>query len=214
MTTGGDAFGVLVGIKTYNEVSVAGFTTKIIFGSAVGAFVDGSNFLPAGTVTCNTEGLTQNSNNSYVYMPDFGDPTAATGLDLGNEAIWTVSGQGTVPAINESFVGFPSKPSITSSTTINSSADYTMTWSSISGADSLIASVYANNGNVSKTVAGNATSVVFTSSELNGVGTTNFGIIQVAAYKQKKEVVDETNEETPQIIVEEPLSGWSELENI
>ncbi len=68
-----------------------------------------------------------------------------------------------------------------------------MTWSSISGADSLIASVYANNGNVSKTVAGNATSVVFTSSELNGVGTTNFGIIQVAAYKQKKEVVDGKN---------------------
>jgi hypothetical protein len=188
-----DAFGVLVGIKTFSEVSVGGFTTDIIFGTAVAVFVDGDNFLPAGTVTCNSEGLTQNSNNSYVYMPDFGDPSAATGLDLGTEAVWSVSGQGTVPAISESYAGFPSKPTITSSTTINSDSDYTMTWSSISGADSLIASVYANSGNISKTIAGNATSAVFTSSELSGLGNTNFAIIQVAAYKQKKEVVDGKN---------------------
>ena len=37
---------------------------------------------------------------------------------------------------------------------------------------------------------------------------------KVVKKREKKEVVDETNEETPQIIVEEPLSGWSELENI
>ena len=37
---------------------------------------------------------------------------------------------------------------------------------------------------------------------------------KVVKKREKKEVVAETNEETPQIIVEETLSGWSELENI
>ena len=66
-----DAFGVLVAIKTFTSVTAGGFTTDVEFGTAVAAFIDGSNFFPAGTVTCNSEGLTQNSNNSYVYIPDF-----------------------------------------------------------------------------------------------------------------------------------------------
>ncbi len=190
-----DAFGVLAAIKTYTTVEAGGFTTDVEFGTAVAVFIDGSNFLPAGNVSCKSEALTQNSNNSYVYMPDLSNPSpsAATGISLGNEATWSVSGQGTVPAISTSYSGFPTKPTITSGTTITVNDGYTMTWNSISGADSLIVSVYGNNSNATKTVAGNATSATFSSSDLSNVGTTDFGIIQVAAYKQKKEVIGGKN---------------------
>ncbi|MCB0502392.1 MAG: hypothetical protein KDD32_06890 [Bacteroidetes bacterium] len=188
-----DAFGILVAIKTFTSVTAGGFTTDVEFGTAVAAFIDGSNFLPAGTVTCNTEGLTQNDNNSYVYIPDFGSPSAATGITLGNEASWSVSGQGTVPAITETYTGFPSKPVITSATTINTASDYNFTWNAVTGADSLIVSIFGGSSNATKTVAGNATSVTFSSSDMSGVGTTEFGIIQVAAYKQKKEVISGEN---------------------
>lgn len=188
-----DAFGVLVAIKTFTSVTAGGFTTDVEFGTAVAAFIDGSNFFPAGTVTCNSESLTQNANNSYVYIPDFASPSAATGITLGNSAQWSVSGQGSVPAISETYAGFPSKPVITSSTTINSASDYNFTWNSVTGADSLIVSIYGNNSNATKTVAGNATSVTFSSSDISSVGSTEFGIIQVAAYKQKKEVIGGKN---------------------
>lgn len=188
-----DAFGVLAAIKTYTSVTAGGFTTDVEFGTAVAVFIDGDNFLPAGNVSCKSEALTQNSNNSYVYIPDFASPSAATGISLGNEATWSVSGQGNVPAISTSYSGFPSKPTITSGTTIDIDAGYTMTWGSISGADSLIVSVFGNNKNATKTVAGSATSATFSSSDLSDVGTTDFGIIQVAAYKQKKEVISGKN---------------------
>lgn len=185
-----DAFGHLIAIKTFSTVEVGGFTTDVEFGTAVAVFPSGGSFQSAGTITANEEELTKNANNSYVYIPDFASPSAATGITFGSEARWSVAGEGSVPAISKTYAGFPSKPVITSATTVDRSAGYTFTWNSISGADSLIATIFSGNGETAmKTIAGSATSASFSSGDLSGLGATDFGFLQVAAYKQMNELV-------------------------
>lgn len=186
--TPSDAFGHLIAVKTFSKVEVAGISTDVEFGTAVGVFIDGSNFLPAGTVTANSEELTRVDNNSYTYMPDFGSPSAATGITFGNSAIWNVTGEGSVPAVSKTYDGFPSKPVITSTGSVTISSGHTMTWNAIGSADSIIVSIFGSNDAAMKTVAGNATQVTFSSDDLSGIGTTDFGTIQVAAYRQMSDM--------------------------
>lgn len=184
-----DAFGSLSAIKTFTEVTVAGFTSSLEFGTAVAVFTDGNNNFSAGDVSCNSEALDKQSNNSYVHIPDIGSLTAATGISLGNQSVWKVTGEGSVPAINSTFVGFPSEPRITSGTTVNTGSGFTVNWNSVTNADSLIITIGGGSDAALKGANGNATSVTFSANDLSGVGSTGQGIIQVSAYKFKNETV-------------------------
>ncbi len=188
-----DAFGLLAAVKSYSEgPSIPGVPAiDIEIGVGVAAFIDGDDLLSAGTVTLNNSTLTKQSNNSYTFTPSLTDPMGIT-FENGRAA-WTVSGEGSVPAISESHTGFPSKPTITSSTTVETSNGYTLTWTGGASSDSILVSIIGSNDAASKTVAGGTTSVNFSADDLSNVGSTSFGVLQVAAYKISKRVVSDKN---------------------
>lgn len=180
-----DADGVLVAIKTFSTVETGPISTDIIFGTGVAVFIGESGFLDAGEVSLNDVELDKMPNNSYTYS-NLGDITNPTGIDLSGGASWDVEGKGGVPSMtNEQFNTFPSKPSITSSETVNRADGYNFTWSSITNADSIIVSILTGSDeeNISITVAGDATSRNFTADELSKLRKSNVAILQIAAYK-------------------------------
>jgi hypothetical protein len=115
-------------------------------------------------------------NGLYVFIPS---QTSATGIDFSGNSDWNVSGSANIPAFSHTTsIGFPTVGSITSSKTVASGSDYTLTVANVSVADSVIFMI----GGVAHTQAGNATSSAFTPAEISGMGTeTNFA--QAAAYK-------------------------------
>jgi hypothetical protein len=74
-------------------------------------------------------------------------------------------------------IPFPSVDTVSSATTIDRSMDYTLTTTSVAGADSVIFSI----GGVLKTLPGTATSCTFTAAELGGLSAGQ-SIAQIAAY--------------------------------
>lgn len=170
-------FGSLIAIKTINTTTQAGFTVDTEIGTAVVALSEdgGSNWMDAGTVTCEGENLTKNANNSYTYIPGMTNPT---GLTFSIPVNWTASGS-SWPAFgldnNDSFsvVG-----DISSATSISSSSSYTLSSPSITGADSVYFGIYGPDGTVYKIKSGATTSCTFTAAELSDLGTGS-GYIQV-----------------------------------
>lgn len=170
-------------IKSLSVTTVAGLppiTTTI--GTGVATFLDGSSsFVGAGTVKLNTNTLTQNPNNSYVFVPGASMPTGITFTNVS----WDVTGANGFTAFTKNVtIGFPNVSQITSSATVTKSSGYTITVNTVSGADSVIFLV----GGVNKTIAGNATSCTFSASELSSLST-GTASAQVAAYISTNETV-------------------------
>lgn len=188
-----DADAVLVGINTITTTSVAGFSSDLAFGTAVAIFPDGDEFTTAGSVSVNNQELTRSSNNAYSFSPSLTDPTSVTGIVFNDVAEWEVSGDGDISPFSATASGFPDKATITSATTLDLASDYTFSWNGVSGADSIIASVIGNSSIVMKTVVGNADSATFDSAELSSLGTTDQGILQVAAYTIDRETIAGNN---------------------
>jgi hypothetical protein len=163
-------FGSLIAIKTINTTTQGGFTFDTEIGTAVAAFSEdgGANWMDAGTITCEGETLTKNSNNSYTYIPGTSNPT---GLTFSNPVNWTASGS-SWPAFGlDNSDNFSTLGDISSSTTIASSSSYTLTSPSISGADSVYFGIYGPDGSVFKIQSGSTTSHTFTAAEISGLGT-------------------------------------------
>ncbi len=179
-----DAWGLMAGVKTitYQNVPIIG-PQQITIGTAVSAFsttAGGTTYQDAGTITCNTEGLTKQSNNSYVFQPS---QSNATGIDFGSGSDWSVSGGGTIPAFTHSFYTFPSSPTITSNTDeVTLANGYTFTINNVSNADSILFILASGSGFVQKRLGGNATSATFTASELSSLQASQYGLIQVTPY--------------------------------
>jgi hypothetical protein len=171
-------------VNSLTVTTVAGFpsiTTTI--GTGVGVFLDGSgSFVDVGAVQLNSNALTLNPNNSYVYVPGTSNPT---GISFSGGVDWSVVGGNGFPAITKNLtLAFPTVSEITSSATVTKANGYTLSVSTITGADSVLFLV----GGVDKTIPGNATSCTFSASELSGLadGTT---VVQVAAYTSTSETL-------------------------
>ena len=169
-----DATLVAVDSKTTQDTPLGTF--DIFIGTAVGLFFDANQaLLDAGTVSINGNNLTKNSNNSYTYLPSLTDPE---GLSFTTGTDWEVSGSAAFPAFAASpGFDFPSVGAISGGDIIDRSADYTISISSVSDADSII---YLVNG-IAKTTAGSVTSCTFSAEELAGAPAGQ-GIIQAAPY--------------------------------
>jgi len=118
-----------------------------------------------------------------VYTPSSTDATGIEYTDLPN---WSVSGAGSISGFDHTTaVNFPVVGSITSSQTISSGNDYTLTVANVSLADSVIFML----GGVVHIEAGNVTSSTFTSAEVGqaGSGTT---YAQVAPYNYEVETIN------------------------
>ena len=185
-----DGYGTLSAVKsvTFQDVPVVG-QVEIDLGLAVAVFfngVDYNSFVNGGAVTCEGESLEEQDNGSYVFLPSQNTPT---GIDFSGNPDWSVGGNGDVPAFSHTTgIGFPSVGAINSGTTVSSGSDYTLSVASVSGADSVIFMM----GGVVHTVPGNQTSTVFTSAEIDGMGTgPNYA--QAAAYKVEQATYSSKN---------------------
>lgn len=175
-----EGYGTLTAVKsvTYQDVPVVG-QVEIPLNIAAAAFFDGTDyttFQAAGSLTCEGEALTMNSNNSYTLTPGQDNPS---GMDIDGSINWTVSGNGDIPAFDHTVgIAFPTVGAISSAATVTKADGYTLSVNNLSGADSVIFMV---NG-VLFTEPGNPTSRTFTSAELTDAGS-GPGVVQVAAYK-------------------------------
>jgi len=181
-----DANGVMVAVKsiTYTTTPVGSFPLPI--GTAVAVFSDtagSSTFVSAGTVECENNLLSKQSNNSYVFTPS---ATAPAGIDFGsvNNPAWEVQGSGSIPSISRATTsGFPSGiDSVSNGSTINRSNDYTLAAAgNISNSDSVLFIVSGPSATLSKTLTGNSSSCTFTAAEMGTIGAGS-GIVQIVPY--------------------------------
>lgn len=171
--TPGDADGVMWAIRSTSTVQ--GFTIDI--GTAVGIFMNGTtDLVNVGTVSVNSQNLTASSNNAYTFTPS---QTMPTGLDF-SSTNWSVAGGNGHAAFtyDASSLTFPSGSAITSSATVKKADGYTLTCSTVSGADSTLFMV----GNVSKTISGSSNSCTFSAAELNGLSA-GTSVVMIVPYK-------------------------------
>lgn len=170
-------------INSLSVTTVTGFppvTTTI--GTGVGLFLDGSgNFIDVGAVQLNSNALTLNPNNSYVFVPGVTMPLGITF----NSVDWSVAGGNGFPAITKNVtIPFPMVSEITSSETVTKANGYTLTVNTVTGADSVLFLV----GGINKTIPGNATSCTFSASELSSLAD-GITVVQVAAYVSTNETL-------------------------
>lgn len=163
-------------IKSLSVTNAGGFPVTTTIGLGVGAFFDGSgNLVEVGTVKLNNETLTKNPNNSYVYQPGTQNPL---GIDFSGGVSWNVTGGNGFTGFTKNVtLSFPTVDEINSSTTITKANGYTLSTTQVTGADSVIFLI----GEVSKTLAGNATSCSFSANDLSGLSNGST-VIQIAAY--------------------------------
>jgi hypothetical protein len=140
-------------------------------------------YLDGGAVSCNSNALTKQTNNTYNFTPS---TSAPTGVDYSSGVNWSVGGNSTneVPAFTHSpSIGFPQLDSISGSiSTVTKSNGVTISATNvITNADSVIFSVYGPSGTAQKVLAGSS-SHTFSASDLSAIGTGS-GYIQIAAYK-------------------------------
>lgn len=185
-----DADAVLAAVRVNTTQSTPIGPIDIILGTASASFSvdDFASFVQVGNVTCNSEALTPQSNNSYVHIPSATNPT---GIDLtsSNEVVWTVAGGGGFAAFSRTVMGpFPTAGAISSSETVVRANGYTLTAGSVLNADSVVFTL----GTLVRTLPGNASSCTFTASELSALGA-GASLAQVVPYRATSEVIDGRN---------------------
>lgn len=178
-----DSWGLLAGVKTVTSQTVAGQTFEIEIGTAVAAFnitEGGTTYHEAGTINCNSKGLTKQSNNSYVFQPSQSD---VTGIDFSNGiASWNGSGSSDVPSFSAALTAFPSTPNISELSNLTLASGQMIQWSSVNNADSILVILASGSNYVQKKVDGNMTSVYFSAAELEDLEPSQYGMIQVTPY--------------------------------
>ncbi len=116
--TPGDADGTLVAVKSTSVTDTPIGPITTIIGTAVAVFSDdgftSANWISAGSISCNTQALTLNPNNSYVF--DQITQTNPFGIDFNGDVDWSVSGANGIASFdyNANVLGYPTAGEITS----------------------------------------------------------------------------------------------------
>ncbi len=184
-----DSYGVMVAIKSVSYQEVLGVIIPVYLNTATAAFLStpgASTFVDAGSVTVNSEPMTRNANNSYVY------DKLTTPLTFGDVA-WAVAGANGIPAFNytdnnswPAFGGYNSLPG-----TISRATGLTVALgNNVDNADSVYLIVASNDGKyVISRVGGNASEITITAADLSSVSEGG-GLLQVVPWRYKKEDFD------------------------
>lgn len=178
----GDADGVLVGTRSVTTTETPIGPLDVIVGlasaffpSATGGF---GSLVNAGEVTADNTPL---SFTSGVYTGGV-SATNPQGISWTLSTPWTVAGGGGVPAISTTMGDFPSTNWSITSNAPSSTAAYTLTWGSVTGADSITCMVAGGSEAIIKVVPGNSTSCQFSAAEMGRAGK-GPGLIQINPYK-------------------------------
>lgn len=154
--------GVLWAIQQSTTMTVMGYEVSVEAGSGVGAFVNSGKNVDAGTVKLNGNVLT-NMSNSYLYTIL---PTQPEGINFSSGIKWDVSGgNGFAPFNHTVSKSFPVASGFSAASTLSSGSSYTISFTGVSGADSIIFVV----NNIHKTVPGTTKSYTFTASQLSSL---------------------------------------------
>lgn len=137
--------------------------------------MDAGKNVAVGTVKVNDTALKMESNKIYLSPVSVTNPT---GISFEGTVKWSVEGgNGFVAADYTTSKSFPTASGLTADATVDRSASYTVSVSSVSGADS----VFYGINEVYQTVAGNVKSVTFTASQLSKLKKGD-AFVQVAPY--------------------------------
>lgn len=178
-----DADGVCVASKLNVTTAIPNTTivVNVTMGSAVGSFytaAGATTLADAGTVKTNDSTHVKQTNNSYIFTPK-----SATGINYGSNSRWNISGNGTIPAISYTANGFPSAPTLPNITSVSKGSSFTLSTSSVSGADSLCYQITSGSKSIYKIVAGTQTSYTFPSTEMGTLDATDYAYATITAYK-------------------------------
>ncbi len=169
-------FAALIGIKTISTTSTPIGPIDTEIGTAVAVFSEdgGANFMSAGTVDANSNNLTAQSNDSYVYVPGTSNPN---GISFGSTVDWNGTGAAW-PTFNASTSqGFSTVAEI-SSGDVDLSTSYTASCPSVLNADSVYFGVYGPDGTAFVIVAGGTSSHTFNAADISGLGSGQ-GYVQI-----------------------------------
>lgn len=178
----GGTVGSLWAIKTVTDVntggiSIGGVGMTIQMGTAVAVFMEDGKKLDVGTVSVNGTTLSKVSD-AYISMVSATQPT---GLDFSSGVNWAVTGGNGYSAFNHKVVqSFPSVGTFTAAAELSKTSSYTVSFSSVSGADSILYMV----NDVVKTVAGNVKSYTFTADQLSKVAK-GTALVQAVPYNYR-----------------------------
>jgi hypothetical protein len=184
--TPSDANGVLVALKTISTINVPFVgNIKQEIGIPVAFFFNTpGTYLDGGSVSCNSNTLTKQTNNTYTFTPG---TSAPTGVDYSSGVNWSVGGNtaNNIPSFNYNpNMGFPELDSIAGgiSTVTKANGVTIAATNTITNADSVIFSVYGPGGTAQKVKAASSSSHTFSAADLSGLGSGS-GYIQIATYK-------------------------------
>lgn len=174
--------GTLWAVRTVTTIDMGGigigggdYTIEV--GTGVGVFWDGGKNVNVGTVKVNGETM---SNNSNYYMTTVSQ-TQPTGLDFSGGIQWEVSGGSGFSAFTHTVTNaFPVASGFTAGETLTSGENYTISFTNVTGADSIIFVV----NDVAKSVSGKTKSYTFTSAQLSALKK-GAGVVQAAPYNYK-----------------------------
>lgn len=169
-------YGALIAINTIITTSTPIGDVDTQIGTAVALFSEngGSSFSTAGTVNANSNQLTAQTNNSYVYQITANNPN---GISFSNNVSWSGTGAAWPAFTATTTKGFSTIGTVSSGNASANSA-YTLSVNQVSNCDSVLFVLAGQGTNVTKMLAGNATSHTFTAAEVASVGE-GTGVVQV-----------------------------------
>ncbi len=178
--------GVLVAIQSVSSTSTPIGNIDSYIGTAVATFSEdgGASMVTAGDINVNSNQLTENPNNSYVFTPSTAAPT---GISYANDVDWTGTGA-TWPSFSVgSTMGFSTVDAINSGN-VSTTSNYTLSATSVTDADSVYFGVYGPDGSAYHIVAAGTSSYTFPASELGSIGTGQ-GFVQVVGLKYDPQTI-------------------------
>ncbi len=169
-----DAFGLLVA----GNFGGATILSAQFFNSAAGSRAI------AGSVDWNGNTLTQGGDSAYSYFSFSNLNTSGS--------LWNIIAGTVVPAFTATYPDFPSLPVISSSGTISRAAGFTVTFSPVTGADSIYVTI-TGSASKSKLIAGSSTSCDFSAADFNALSATSSGQVNVGAWNRYMQSVSSKN---------------------
>ena len=169
-------------VSTAPPVTVPGVPAfDITLDVPVALFYDGGTLVDAGEVSIDGQALGKQGN-TYTIAPDFANPSTAL-VDY-EDRTWSVSGGGSVPAIDATASRpQPSLGTVTAESEVVTGTPYTVSVSAITGADS----VYYILGGVVKRFGGSTRTATFSADDIaRAQSQGGQTVVQVAAFNTEE----------------------------
>ncbi len=168
------------------------FTTLLGKASAFFYTAPGNyNYVDAGIVKCNDSVLVKQSGGSYYFGGKAINYQTYSGIDFTSSITWSVSGN-VAPAFTYSTNVFPTDGVLTSPLIMYKNANYNLTLSGASAADSIVIYLTCDSIPVKKTIPGNATSTTIFASQIAASkksGTNTKGFLNLIPYTIQSKTV-------------------------